>query len=231
MAMVLIAAPKIISFSNDFYDIPSRAISVEPVYLSGIESRIRSASVKVIGANSGHGSGCYMQVGGRYFVFTAQHVVDTGTTYNVRTNSGDVAPGIVVYRDEKNDFAILSVQEIDGLRAIRLKYPRSSARRDNLVGTKVFYSGFPSGHDVISIRGEIAGFERNESKIIINAYGWMGSSGSCVFDGMGNMLGVVSALDVGVFEVPQLIEDIVWIIPYYELNFREVKRLILLEEN
>jgi hypothetical protein len=52
----------------------------------------------------------------------------------------------------------------------------------------------------------------------------MGASGAGVFDQFGNYLGILVAVDIGTFrERPQVIENIVWVMPASTFNLRSMK--------
>jgi S1-C subfamily serine protease len=186
------------------------ASSVEQVSLSRNEQNIRSAAVKVVDVeNRGHGSGSYFVVNSRHIVITAAHVVDTADIFKIVGNYGEISIGKVIYRNDESDFAVLGVQRMDSVRPMRLK--TKDRTRTQLIGENVFFSGFPAAHSTISTRGMIVGFENGNSFILVHSYAWRGSSGSCVFDKSGSLLGVLTGLDVGMFEVPQLTEDMIWV--------------------
>jgi len=70
---------------------------------------------------------------------------------------------------------------------------------------------------LLSISGELSGQARGEH-LIMHSYAWPGSSGACVFDSQGRLVGVLRAVDVGTAILPQIIEDIVWIVPAWRIN-------------
>ena len=78
--------------------------------------------------------------------------------------------------------------------------------------------------NITHIDGVIASEE--EGNLVMHSYAWPGSSGSGVFDMRGRFLGVVRAVDVGVWSYqmpPQLVEDMVWIAPAWDITKREIK--------
>ena len=192
--------------------------------LSLMEQRARSAAVKVESLlGSGHGSGTYMIAYGQRVVVTAAHVVEGSTTMRIVGRNNESVVGRVVFRDDSADIAFLVVPEIKTRTAIRYRPQMSYDER--LLGTKLTYTGFPSHHDLLTIRGYIAALER--SYVVTNMFGWFGSSGSGVFDHRGRLVGVVSGIDVGRYIIPLPLEDIVWVAPMSTIDHQMLRVRIL----
>jgi len=188
--------------------------------LSLMERRARAAAVKVESLlGSGHGSGTYMVAYGQRIVVTAAHVVEGSTTMRIVGRDGESVVGRVIFRDDAGDIAVLVVPEMKTRTAVRYRPQLSYDER--LVGTKLTYTGFPSHHDLLTIRGYIAAIEKNY--IVTNMFGWFGSSGSGVFDERGRLIGVVSGIDVGRFLMPVPLEDVVWVAPMSMLDHETLK--------
>ncbi len=190
------------------------------------EQRARKAAVKVRSLlQGGHGSGTYMVAYGRRIVATAAHVVRSESTMAIDGRDGETVIGKVVFIDEDVDLAFLVVPELETRTAIR--YRPQSRYDERLVGTDLTYTGFPSHHDLLTIRGYIAALEHN--MVVSNMFAWFGSSGSGVFDQRGRYLGCVSGVDVGRFgfglRVP--LEEIVWIAPVSQIDQDVLKSRIL----
>ena len=163
--------------------------------LSSIEKSVRKAAVKVEREDGGYGS--------------AAHVVGDFKTVSLIGQSSDVVKGSVIYRHNKRDIAfILPEKNISSRNPVQFK---PINRRKSQIGNKITYTGFPNRHNLLTIRGAIAGYDSEEDVLLIQSFAWMGSSGSGVFDLSGKFIGVVSAIDVGVAYYPQLIETMVWI--------------------
>jgi len=197
-------------------------VSTKKVSLTKNENKIRNAAVRVM-TQSGYGSGTYITLFNEDVILTAAHVIYNQKVVMVMGADSDVYIGNVIYIDTTSDIAILSVPKITSKTPVKFKQLKE--KRDNLLGDNVSYSGFPGRHDLLTIRGEIAGFEG--SYIILNSYGWPGASGSGVFNERGVYVGTLVMIDVGMFSgVSHLIEDIVWVIPSSQFNMDEIEESI-----
>jgi S1-C subfamily serine protease len=184
-------------------------------HLSITEQRARRAAVKVRSLLSpGHGSGTYMIAYDRRVVVTAAHVVRSESVMAIDGRDGETVIGKVAFVDRTNDIALLVVPEMETRTAVVYRPQKSYDER--LIGTRLTYTGFPSHHDLLTIRGYIAAIEHD--MVVTNMFGWFGSSGSGVFDQRGRLVGVVSGIDVGNigFRIP--LESIVWVAPTSHLD-------------
>ena len=194
--------------------------------LSISEQRARSAAVKVRSLlQGGHGSGTYMVAHGRRVVATAAHVARSESVMAIDGRDGETVVGQVVFVDKDVDIAFIVVPELETRTAIRYRPQKKYDER--LVGTRLTYTGFPSHHDLLTIRGYVAAIEKEH--IVTNMFGWFGSSGSGVFDQHGRYVGCVSGIDVGNMgwgvRIP--LESIVWFAPVSMLDHEMVKIRIL----
>ena len=202
---------------------------VDAANLSIVEKRTRQASVKVKSIlQGGHGSGTYMVAYGRRIVATAAHVVRNETTMLIEGRKDEAVIGKVVYVNHDVDLAFLVVPEMKTRTAVR--YRPQLRYNETLVGTNLTYTGFPSHHDLLTIRGYVAALEYD--MIVANMFGWFGSSGSGVFDDQGRYVGCVSGIDMGRFgggyRIP--IEEIVWVAPITRIDQEVLKSRILSSE-
>ena len=194
--------------------------------LTLVEHRARSAAVKVRSlTKGGHGSGTYMVAYGRRIVVTAAHVVRSESVMAIDGRDGETVVGQVVLVDHQVDLAYLVVPEMETRTAVR--YRPVMRYNDRLVGLNITYTGFPSHHDLLTIRGYVAAMERN--MIVSNMFAWFGSSGSGVFDSRGHYIGCVSGIDMGMFglgfRIP--LEEIVWIAPTSRIDHDVLKVRIM----
>jgi hypothetical protein len=190
--------------------------------LNHAEMRGRLGAVKVFTPGSGRGSGCYVTYKGAHLVITAGHVIASATTnwlWVVR--GGRRIKAHVVYFDAKEDIAILATAPMKMViptpLEIRAPYPK--------LGEELTYSGYPGHHDLLTIRGEVVGYEKissNREKIVVHTYGWPGASGSCFFDKIGRMVGVLVAIPVGRGYVTQLLESMVFATPIKALDVKKL---------
>lgn len=184
------------------------------------EQRSRTAAVKVRSlTQGGHGSGTYMVAYGRRIVATAAHVVRNETVMAIDGRDGETVVGQVIFVDHDVDIAFLVVPELKTRTAVRFN-PRK-VYDERLIGTHLTYTGFPSHHDLLTIRGYVAALEYN--MVITNMFGWFGSSGSGVYDQKGRLVGVVSGIDVGNIGFRLPLESIVWVAPVSKIDLDVLK--------
>lgn len=194
--------------------------------LSASEKRTRAAAVKVTSLLDGsHGSGTYLIMYGKRVVATAAHVVQHDPVMLIEGRDGEVITGRVIFRDDDSDLAFIIVPEIKSRTAIR--YRPQLSHDERLLGTHLTYTGFPSHHDLLTIRGYIASVECGY--IVTNMFGWFGSSGSGVFDQKSRFIGVVSGIDIGRYKsrLPIPLELIVWVAPISKVDHQMLKIRIL----
>ena len=151
-------------------------------------------------------------------VLTAQHVADgpLGATYLLK-NESEGKLGILIHSDPLNDIALLYVpSDFENAKPLRWKTKRNIAD----VGEDITYSGYPSWHSLLSFRGSIAGYELipgRGQQIILQTYGYFGSSGSVIYDQDYNIVGVLWGVDV---QRDGVHENIVWVSPIQNLNIK-----------
>jgi len=183
--------------------------------LTLIEQRARTAAVKIRSlTQGGHGSGTYMVAYGRRIVATAAHVVRNETVMAIDGRDGESVVGQVIFVDQDVDIAFLIVPEMKTRTAVR--YNPRKIYDERLIGTPITYTGFPSHHDLLTIRGYISAIEYE--MIITNMFGWFGSSGSGVYDQKGRLVGIVSGIDVGNIGFRLPLESIVWVAPMSRID-------------
>lgn len=180
--------------------------------LLNAESKVRAAAVKVV-TETGHGSGTYVVFKGHHIVLTAAHVVRGFDSVIIRNENGSEVTSNVIYRDKVHDIAAILTGEIESGSPMKLKIPGTLPRP----GTEIFYSGYPSSHNLLTIRGIISGYSgdnSSETGLIIFGYGWFGCSGSGIYDSRGNLIGILWGVDVRMFQFnEQVVEDLIWVSP------------------
>jgi len=190
--------------------------------MSRTERYVREAAVKVSRLNGGHGSGSLIDYEGSQFVITAQHVANggLGSVYIISKGAQNKI-AILVHGDPLNDIAVLWMSETEQLSGVR-PMPWRPVESLPDVGTRINYSGHPSSHSLLSFRGSIAGYETHPEagqQIILNVFGWFGSSGSVIYNESGRIVGVLWGVDVDYYRgQPQVNEGIVWVSPIQNLD-------------
>jgi len=196
---------------------------IEETGAARVRRQVRDAAVEVI-TPFGRGSGTLFEIDGHYVVFTAAHVINEMPVVQIAGRNGESVFGTTILTATNVDMAIVLVPEMNSRKPMQYK-PRSHEDIDRVVGTEVTYTGFPSHHDLLTIDGTIASEE--DGNLVMHSYAWPGSSGSGVFDMRGRFLGVVRAVDIGIWSrmvPPQLVEDMVWIAPAWDISKREIKQ-------
>lgn len=188
--------------------------------------KVRAAAVEVSTPMGTRGSGTYFKIDDRHLVVTASHVVGDSPIVSVTGRNGEQIFGTPVLEAEHVDMTFILIPEMNSRTPMSYK-PLKYQDIDKYVGEEVTYTGFPSHHDLLTIDGAIASHE--EGNLVMHSYAWPGSSGAGVFDFDGNFVGVVKAVDLGVWNYripPAIVEDIVWIAPAWGISKREIKDLL-----
>jgi len=201
---------------------PNLPVDHLSVHHSSSEKNIRAAAVRItVPFTGGHGSGSYIKYKDMYLVITAQHVVSgsLGTSYLV-SHKEESHVATLIYSDEVNDIALLYVgnpfRRIEPMKFNPLKEAA-------VVGTEIFYSGYPSHHKLMSFTGRVAGYEPNGTPwpgkhIILQTYGWFGCSGSVIYNAKGQQVGVLYGVDVEYYPDIQVQENMIWVVPIKEIK-------------
>jgi hypothetical protein len=188
--------------------------------MSRVEKAVREAAVKVARLDGGHGSGSLISYEGSQFVLTAQHVANgpLGSVYMIEKRA-QRKMAILIHGDPLNDIAVLWLAEHEELKDVK-PMPWKPVENLPTVGTKINYSGHPSSHSLLSFRGAVAGYETHPAagtQIILNVFGWFGSSGSVIYNERGRIIGILWGVDVDYYR-QQVNEDIVWVSPIQNLD-------------
>ena len=186
-------------------------------HMSQTEQKVRNAAVKIITSKSGHGTGSLIQYKDLQLVLTAQHLTDEviGTRYGI-IHKNQMRAAVLIYTNDNHDLAVLWVEE-PWPRGIALKWNPSNDVA--AIGTPITYSGYPSSHSLMTYRGRVAGYELGPdgaTHILLHTYGYYGCSGSIIYNGGGEIIGILWGIDRGREGVP--VEDMIWVSPIQNLN-------------
>jgi hypothetical protein len=191
--------------------------------MTKIEKKVRNAAVKVH-SGRGHGSGSLVKYKGAHFIITAFHVIKAervyfGKIYQVKGIS-QTKQASLVYFDPQYDIAVLYLEKTEHFHYnTPMKWKPLHGMPD--IGTPITYSGHPSWHNLMTFRGRVAGYEMFPEigpQVLLNVFGWFGSSGSVVYTAKGEIVGVLWAVDVEQNPAFQVNEDIVWVSPIMNLK-------------
>lgn len=139
----------------------------------------------------GHGSGNLFHYYDEYFVVTASHVVNDKLNYILQERNGNTVACRLIYNDIGNDIAVLKPY---GEFTVTQSSPYLVNMQRDLVAKEVYYAGNPGELNHVAVRGWVA--DSNHQRVMMQSFGWPGSSGSVVFDSAGRVIGVVSAIPV-----------------------------------
>tara|TARA_R110002051_G_scaffold233135_2_gene294711 strand:- start:1277 stop:1996 length:720 start_codon:yes stop_codon:yes gene_type:complete len=191
------------------------------IYLNISERRARSAVVKVSPLLSpGHGTGTYFDMFGKKVVITAKHVSQGHEKMLVVAPSGEAVVAKLIYEDALLDYSVLLVPEMVTRESI-LYAPIQFDPKD-LIGSRLSYVGYPAQHKMFMSRGYISGYE--EGYLLVNMYGWFGSSGAVLFNDLGEVVGIVTGLGS---EQGQIMENIVWATPIYKIDNKALRKSVM----
>ena len=193
---------------------------------SKVELKVRNAAVRVI-TGGGHGSGSYLVHKGFHFILTAQHVTDgpLGKHYMISKDE-EMRMAILVYSSPADDIAVLFLEDPFKF-AEPMKY--KTTKEISKISTKTTYSGFPSSHKLMTIRGRVAGYADklgSSKQIILHTYGWFGCSGSVIYNKFGEVIGVLWGVDVEYYPGVAIVEDMIWVVPIQQLDIQKPINLI-----
>ena len=208
-------------------DEPKNVSEEVPLSLKRAALSSRSSSVRVVSFSYESGaisvaSGTYIVHNNHYFIMTAAHaVIDDKSPLMAVTEDGQFGSLGLVYKSDVTDFAFFEVDEIPNREAVDVvnKVPTAKkwAKRLQTLDS-VVYTGYPNGTGPFTIQGKIMGFA--EVAVFINTYGWSGASGASVFTEQGEIMGIVSALEVGDFNgLPTPLENSVIVRPTYLVDW------------
>lgn len=190
--------------------ITTESIEYVSLFSNPVEKRSREAAVRVISydrdGNRVGGSGAYIVYKGRHYILTAAHVIEGSSTAIIEANR-EIIIGDVAFVDSYADVALISIAGMITKEPLRWRI----AEHTN-IGDEVIYSGYPNSMGLLTIKGNIAGYDGRGT--IVHSYIWKGASGSVVLNRHGKIVGVVSAVSLGtdISGFPTIIEDVGFIV-------------------
>ena len=75
---------------------------------------------------------------------------------------------------------------------------------------------------MVRTRGYVSGYEGGY--LIVNMYGWFGSSGAVLFNDLGEVVGIVTGIGS---EQGQIMENIVWATPIYKIDNKALRKSVM----
>ena len=184
----------------------SLPISLQKTSKKSRESSVALLTLNMVSGEVSFASGTYIEYRGDLFILTAAHAVQQiGAVMMAVTPDEQYSCGGIVYYSKQSDIAIIEAPHIPERKPVNIsksipsynKWKRSLQALDRVV-----YTGYPNATGPMTVHGHIMGFL--EGVLYVNMYAWSGASGSGVFDEHGNIIGIVSALEVGDFGAVQI---------------------------
>lgn len=177
-------------------DIPS---VVEKAAPSVVEIRLRGTVMTFFGAQESESAGSGVVFSQDGYIITNNHVIEDGEAVTVRTSDGMEYEAVLVGTDPKTDLAVIKI-DAEGL------VPVTFADSDSVrVGQLAVAIGNPLGtlggtvtDGVVSAKDrEITIDEQSMTLMQTSAAVNPGNSGGGLFDGNGNLIGIVNAKSSG----------------------------------
>ena len=150
--------------------------------------KVQSNSV-IVSDSTGHGTGQLFKVNKRYYVFTANHVIEKRKIY-VQHFEVLYKPK-VVYRNKDKDIAVLKMPD-SFKKSNNLEYKGASNIE---IGDPIFFISSPSYFNKIMSTGTIMKVN-DHGGVIIQSYGWFGSSGASIFNEKCQVVGILSGINM-----------------------------------
>jgi len=116
---------------------------------------------------------------------------------------------------------VVPMDDFKTLKPIKFTYDYGMKR-----GEPLYYTGYPSEMQEITMQGTFAG--DLDDFYLIQSAAWMGSSGSPVFDGQGRVIGVISGIVIGWthYGTPQLVNNMVVVSPMWAISDSYLKQIL-----
>ena len=168
---------------------------------------------------AGLGTGTYVTFKDKPYILTAAHMIsDCKNVFFTTGFDESVACLDIAYFDENLDIALIEIEKpLTTKTAIELD-SSINASKDYPIGEKIYYTGYPNDSGLLTIKGQIAG--HTYDMFLLQSYAWHGASGSGIFNMDGDLIGVVSAIQVGYDgDSLELIGSIVYAAPIARIDF------------
>ena len=156
----------------------------------------RRSQLKIVSFHSnggmGHGTGTYLTYKDESYIITAAHVIRDADFSGVIFNKEIywVEP-LVVFTDR--DIAILRVATIPNKESVDLKKVKVAKKIE--IGDRLVYTGYPNLTGPLTIFGTVAGHS-DKTSIILQSYAWGGASGSLILNEKGELVGILSGIEL-----------------------------------
>ena len=217
---------------TEFSSMNSMSTSFPVAAKKGVK-RSTGSAVRIISfaPEVGHVSvatGTYFKHKDNHFVLTVRHGIATLSCDYIQIEYEGTLHSCeeIVSYNERDDYAILSVEEIANREPLRFpqdfvtkyrEWTQTIAPLEPLV-----YTGYPNTIGPVTLSGRVMGISPDEY-VYFNSYAWSGSSGSGVFNSKGKMMGYIVALDVGHTEYGMdVLENVILVVPHYRVDWSAV---------
>ena len=190
-----------ITFENNAYFTLSLTGRSETMYIKLYPTVDDGVEPNRIGKSSGSG----FAISSNGIIVTNHHVVDGAKSIKVRGVKSDFSKTYnakVLISDKNNDLALIQIDEHDFTSLGTIPYTIKTGLAG--VGEDVFVLGYPlratMGDEIKLTNGIVSsrtGFQGDISSYQVSAPVQPGNSGGPVFDGRGNLIGIINAKHVG----------------------------------
>tara|TARA_R110000824_G_scaffold5313_2_gene24647 strand:+ start:1252 stop:2031 length:780 start_codon:yes stop_codon:yes gene_type:complete len=164
-------------------------------------------------------TGTYVTYNNKFYILTAAHVGRNCETMMFITGIDEVAPCLrFVYYDFDLDISLIELgEELETKTPVKLN-GHLNLSKNYSIGERIYYSGYPNDSALLTIKGHVSGYTYDN--FLLQSYAWNGASGSGIFNLDGELIGVLSAIQVAYNgETYGLIDSIVYAIPIAEIDF------------
>ena len=168
-------------------------------------------------------TGTYVFYDNKFYILTAAHVVNDCESLIFVAGADEMAPcHEIIYLNNDSDIALVELDgPLSGKTPVKLD-DTINRSKDYPIGEEVYYTGYPNDSGLMTIKGQIAGYTYD--KFLFQSYAWNGASGSGIFNADGELIGVLSAIQVGYDGMGvELIESVVYGVPIAEIDFTAIK--------